>query len=293
MQPRLFHLHALSALHCGTGQSADAVDLPIARARATKLPIVPGSSLRGVLRQHVEEHAQERVVDLFGPRNAASAGALAITDAHLLTLPVRCLAGIVSYVTSPFILRRYAQELARAGVETPPLIDAPDGSALVPPESVNILNSKVVLEDLDLSVEECRAARCWADRIAHDAHPDDADARSDFARRFAIVPDSIMSFLAETATEIRARIAIDENTGTVRPGALWYEENLPADSVLWGVFALAVRPGGDGISADQLASGLPAAGTVLQLGGNAGIGAGLVRFLSGHPQAAEAGSQAE
>ena len=106
MQARLFHLHALSALHCGTGRSAGVVDLPIARARATQMPIVPGSALRGVLRQQVTDRAGEDAETLFGPRTirndqGAFAGALSIGDAHLLALPVRCLAGIVSYVTCP------------------------------------------------------------------------------------------------------------------------------------------------------------------------------------------------
>ena len=37
MQHHLFHLHALSALHAGTGQAVGAVDLPIARERASGL----------------------------------------------------------------------------------------------------------------------------------------------------------------------------------------------------------------------------------------------------------------
>ena len=110
MQANLFHLHALSPLHCGTGQSTSVIDLPIARAKATQLPIVPGSSLRGVLREHFTRADGDIAKTLFGPlsirsNDEAFAGALSIGDAHLLALPVRCLAGIVSYVTSPFILR--------------------------------------------------------------------------------------------------------------------------------------------------------------------------------------------
>ena len=166
MQPRLFHLHGLSALHCGTGQSAGVVDLPIARARATKLPIVPGSSLRGVLRQQVSERDREAARTLFGPKSIrgdrdAFAGALAVGDAHLLLLPVRCLAGIVSYVTAPFILRRDARDLRRAGVPSPPLPPEPatddeTAEALVPADSANRLDGKLVLEDLDLETRECQ-----------------------------------------------------------------------------------------------------------------------------------------
>ena len=55
MNTRIFHLHALSALHVGTGQGIGAVDLPIARSRATNLPLVPGSALKGVLRDEAKE----------------------------------------------------------------------------------------------------------------------------------------------------------------------------------------------------------------------------------------------
>ena len=293
MQPRLFHLHALSALHCGTGQSADVVDLPIARARATRLPIVPGSSLRGVLRQQIADYDEEAEWTLFGPRTIrgdqdAFAGALAVGDAHLLVLPVRCLAGIVSYVTSPFILRRYARDRKRAGLGAPALPAEPaEGEAKVAPDSTNRVNGTLVLEDLDLRACEDASLKEWATHIAQAVHPGDPESQSDLIARFALLPDDIMDFLAETATEIRARIAIDPCTGTVRTGALWYEENLPAEAVLWGVFALSASNNDkDSRSESELADLVPGALSgadplLLQLGGKAGVGHGLVRFLTG------------
>ena len=213
----------------------------------TALPIVPGSSLRDVLRQHVTDSDPDAARTLFGPKSIHGeqdtfAGALAIGDAHLLALPVRCLAGIISYVTTPFILRRYERDLRRAGVITPPLPSEPaEEEALVPANTVNCIDGMLVLEDLDLRARSDDAAlRAWATRIAEAVHPpDDAAARSDLACRLALLPDSVMSFLAETATEIRSRIAVCPETGTVRPEAPWYEENLPAETVLWGVFELS------------------------------------------------------
>ena len=308
MQARLFHLHALSALHCGTGQSVGVVDLPIARARATRLPIVPGSSLRGVLRQQIAgsdpdaDRTAGKARTLFGPRTITGgqdsfAGALAVGDAHLLVLPVRCLAGIVSYATAPFILLRYARDLARAGIAPPAALPPePDpGEALVAPGSVNLVDGKgaeqgdrpgrrrkLVLEDLDLTVREDASLKGWATHVAQAVHPGDAESQRDVIHRFALLPDAIMDFLAETATEIRARIAIDSKTGTVERGALWYEENLPAEAVLWGVFAISAsnNPADDPRpSEEELAREMPVSGTLLQLGGKAGVGRGLVRFL--------------
>ena len=303
MQARLFHLHALSALHCGTGQSVGVVDLLIARARATNLPIVPGSSLRGVLRQHVTDSNKAMARTLFGPETItgdqdAFAGALAVGDAHLLVLPVRCLAGIVSYVTSPFILRRYARDLARAGIPAPAALPPePAGNeAVVAPQSANLVDGKgrtapedhpgshrtLVLEDLDLTAREDASLEGWATHVAQAAHPGDAESRNDVIRRFALLPDAIMDFLAETATEVRARIAIDPKKGTVKEGALWYEENLPAEAVLWGLFALSASNNRDDPRSEEALAGAMPACELLQLGGKAGVGRGLVRFLTGH-----------
>jgi CRISPR-associated protein Cmr4 len=282
MKSRLYHLHALSALHCGTGQSAGVVDLPIARDRATNLPLVPGSSLRGVLRDDFagKDAALERT--LFGPRSIggadeAHAGALAVGDAHLLLLPIRALAGIVAYATCPFILKRYAQDSGKVA-EIPLPTDA---QALHASDNLNQLAGKIVLEDLDLAPVHKPEADQWAKAIAGAVFADDAEAQKDLIARFLILPDSVFSFLAETATEIRARIAIDNTSGVVKQGALWYEENLPAESVLWGVYALtASRVKGEETQADELAAKIPPT-TLLQLGGKAGVGRGLTRFLSG------------
>ena len=289
MQARLFHLHALSALHCGTGQSAGVVDLPIARARATQLPIVPGSSLRGVLREQVTKRPGADAETLFGPRTIRSdqgafAGALSIGDAHLLALPVRCLAGIVSFVTCPFILRRHKRDLERAGASPPAVPREPDkGAARVTPQSVNLVepkSRKLVLEDLDLQAHADDALVPWAQRIARAVHPGDDDTQADVVARLALVSDDVMSFLAETATDVRARIRLDPKTGTVARGALWYEEHLPAETVLWGVFAVAgSSKEDDRRTADDLARTVPE-DELLQLGGNAGVGSGLVRFLT-------------
>lgn len=282
MKSRLYHLHALSALHCGTGQSAGVVDLPIARDRATNLPLVPGSSLRGVLRDDFAGKDAALEKTLFGPRSIggadeAHAGALSVGDAHLLLLPIRALAGVVAYATCPFILKRYAQDAGKVAE-----IPAPaDTQAFHASDNRNQLSGKIVLEDLDLTPAHKPEVDQWAAAIAGAVFAGDAEAQNDLVQRFLILPDSVFSFLAETATEIRARIAIDNETGIVKKGALWYEENLPAESVLWGIYALTnSRVKGEETKADDLAAKLPAA-TLLQLGGKASVGRGLTRFLSG------------
>src|SRR5687767_10402752 len=104
-----FLLHALSPVHVGTGQAVDVIDLPIARMRSTGIPIVPGSSIKGVLRDETPNLDERERSAVFGPdpehENASDhAGALVVDDARLQVLPVRSFSGAFAWVSSPLLL---------------------------------------------------------------------------------------------------------------------------------------------------------------------------------------------
>jgi CRISPR-associated protein Cmr4 len=283
MKSTLYYLHALSALHVGTGQGAGVIDLPIAREKATHLPFVPGTSLKGVLREEMRP-ATGAPTDtweaLFGPARIKDdngfAGALAIGDAHLLCLPVRSLAGTFAWATCPFILARHKREALAVSAQTPDVPPVfPDNAALISTGSNLGHRDKVVLEDLDLEARD--GADAWARHIAQAVFPDDPSWQAMFQARFVILPDGVLDFLAETATEVRARVRINENTRTVAKGALWYEENLPAESLLYGVVGADRARRGNASDADMLKQ--VAIKARLQLGGKATVGRGLVNWV--------------
>ncbi len=287
MQHHLYHLHALSALHAGTGQAVGAVDLPIARERASGLPYFPGSSLKGVLRDRcAADDERER---LFGPERIpanedAFAGALAVGDASVLLLPVRSMAGVMAWATCPFVLRRYAADRAIVGaIDLPPLPTiAPQQAFVADPTCLKIDATHLVIDDLDLEAQSDAATTQWAQLLRDTLFPGDEQAKHHFDKRFTILSDDDFGFLAETATEVRARIRIDDTTGTVQRGALWYEENLPAETVLWGLIGVGQsRAKGDHRhSKDMQTAFVQSVGAVatLQLGGKASVGRGLARF---------------
>ena len=64
-------------------------------------------------------------------------------------------------------------------------------------------------------------------------------------------------------------------------GALWTEENLPAETVLWGVLGVsASRKKDEKRLAEELAALLPVDQELsLQIGGKHTVGRGLCRFL--------------
>ena len=72
---------------------------------------------------------------------------------------------------------------------------------------------------------------------------------------------------------------LDDKSGTVKEGALWYQEALPAESVLSGILqADKPRRNGNGLSAESVLD-MVTVRQDLQLGGKASTGMGWARFI--------------
>jgi CRISPR-associated protein Cmr4 len=277
MTTHLTFVHALSPLHAGTGQGVDLIDLPIARERATNLPFLPGSSLKGTLRDRARNTAFEHA--LFGPPTTTNddqgfAGSVQFSDQRLLLLPVRSMAGTFAWLTCPYVLRRLRRDAADANAADVP--DVPEVQyeygCLLTKNSVLRVDDKVILEDLDLT--NTPGADAWAAWIGK--HAFDNEWQALLAARLCVVHDDLFGFLAETATEINARIRLEPDKKTVAKGALWYEEALPTESVLWGLLSVEPTKHARGLLGDQpLDHILPLVERVVQLGGKATVGRGL------------------
>jgi len=82
--------------------------------------------------------------------------------------------------------------------------------------------------------------------------------------------------LLQTATEVVARIKLRDDAKTVETGGLWYEESLPAETILSGlVVAAPVRAEANEVF-ETINSLIR---QPLQLGGSATVGRGLCRLL--------------
>lgn len=293
MNARLLFVHALSSLHPGTGQGAGIIDLPVAREAATGIPYLPGSSLKGVMRDRSDGANRDKI---FGPEPGnlteanARAAAVMFSDQRLLLLPVRSLAGTMAWVTSPFVLQRFRRDCLDLGL-TPPDETFPGGPTTLNRARVvdgsNLLVSlrgsgdnivrKVILEDLDLEAHvNVRSVVNWARWLKGRLFAD-PEWQELFARRLCIVHDDIFAFLLDTATEVIARNVLDNDKKTSKN--LWYEEALPAESILAGIVT-AQQVGTDGLPpADVLGAIKKQTGEAVQLGGHATIGRGICRVI--------------
>ncbi|MEW6405861.1 MAG: type III-B CRISPR module RAMP protein Cmr4 [Chloroflexota bacterium] len=277
MEAKLLFTHALSPLHAGTGQGVGVIDLPIAREKATNLPYLPGSSLKGVLRDACPESDREKI---FGPEttNAADyAGSVQFTDQRLLLMPIRSLTGTFAWVTSPLVLRRFLRDAGMAKTNpfaavTVPQSPADDHCLVSAASKITGTDGKVTLEDLPLKADSNTDLGTWADELGRILFPDDKNWQEILEGRLCLVSDDTLAFLLETATEVVARIALEDETKTVKRGALWYEESLPAESVLSGlVIAAEVKAKPESVfNAISTIVARP-----LQFGGDATVGRGL------------------
>ncbi len=290
MNGRMLFARSLSPLHTGTGQATGVIDLPVARERVTGWPYLPGSTIKGVLRdacdpdleygENTKNHAFFRA---FGPETDHASdfgGALAICDGHLLCFPVRSFYGTFAWLTCPLALARWQDDALAAGIDLP----LPQGLDPQPQEALVAQASALTggagqplyLEELDLTsrAPDGDPVGALAERIAQAVFPSDA-WRTRFRERLAVVPDDLFTGLAETATEITARIRLSDESKTVAKGALWYEEAIPPQAVFAGLVLieerLARHANGSIWSMIENATGQP-----LQLGGNASVGRGLV-----------------
>jgi len=291
MQGKMMFIHGLSPIHSGTGQSVDVVDLPVAREKTTGWPYVPGSSIKGVLRDVCEPpKGADRAlfVEAFGPdtSNAAdSAGSLLFCDAHLLCLPVRSFYGTFAWVTCPAILERLKRDCESAGVtcSIPALTTVVKEAEVAVSKSNKIATKggKVFLEDIDLAVIADADASGIAEPVAKAVFPGDKTAIEwdktaieAFIQRFAVISDDMFATLSETATEVVARIKIKDETKTVQEGGLWYEESIPTEAILWAPLLAASRK-----SKPDVLFGLLDDVKIVQIGGHASVGRGLVRVI--------------
>ena len=304
MNARLTFVHALSPLHAGTGQGAGIIDLPIAREKATGLPFLPGSSLKGTLRACCK--TPELCKQIFGPdtteiqTDSNHTSSAQFSDQRLLLLPIRSLAGTFAWVTCPYVLRRLMRDIEDAQLPLPeaniPSIAEMESCAIVVAdkevESKITVEAKVYLEEFELNAlpEGPKGeVNAWAKWLSECIFPQDEGWRQMLIERLCIVHDDLFNFMIDTATEITARIKLREDAKTVQEGGLWYEEALPTETILSGI-VLATLVKKAGIMPDKVFEVLgELLGQTLQFGGKATVGRGMCKVqLAGETKQAVA-----
>ncbi|HED37352.1 MAG TPA: type III-B CRISPR module RAMP protein Cmr4, partial [Ignavibacteria bacterium] len=218
------------------------------------------------------------------------------TDARLLLFPVKSMKGVFVYITCPKVLERFKNDLELCSlrfkngdseivIPTNNSLKTVDdkGKCLVANKNEIGINGTAILEEYSFEIQNDNIenlANLLAGNISND----------EIKNKLVILSDDDFRDFVNLSTEVITRTKINNETGTVQPGALFTEEYLPSETILYslalttpifkekmedkGVFA-QVGKVEEELVMEFFKQGIP---EVMQIGGNATIGKGIVRI---------------
>lgn len=237
---RILYLFTRTPLHVGAGASVGAIDQPIVRERHTGFPIIPGSSIKGVLRDHLKSIGDAATDQCFGKGSEgkdARAGDLSFGEARLVAFPVRSAKGAFALAVSPLTLGRLARD---AGWTLPVPAMPDDMTCLAGVKLVIPGKGAVVLEEYRFGVTS-EFPKDWEEKLTsllNDAVLGGA------AGRFVMLSDGDLSHFAVNACQVNQHVRIDDKTGTAADAALFNEETVPSETLFYAALT-TLRTGTD------------------------------------------------
>jgi len=286
----LLTFYAETPVHMGAGQSVSYVDLPVQRERITEFPTLWASGIKGVIRDLATRVWNEKKVEaIFGPKESAEefASCISITDAKILLYPIRSVRGVFAWITCPFVLKRFKEDLESINIsfklnETEISISEPqnDNEAIVSPNSILKLSENIIsLEEFVFNIQKNSEIDTLGEFIKN-LLPQNELINS-LTQRLVIVKDDIFKDFVNYAVEIRTRIKIEQSKGTVESGALFTEEFILSESIFYSlIFMTNPYTTYDEInSAERVKEELNSLlnNKLLQLGGDETIGMGFMK----------------
>ena len=262
---QLVFYYAISPVHMGAGSAIGAIDSPIQREVHTQHPMFAGSGLKGALRHHFNRawvraegdasQPNSLISRIFGPDTSASdfAGALSLSDAQLVALPVRALKGGFAYVTSPLALARLQRLAQQAGLpcswtvpavaENKALAASPTLLGQRPGTAATAVADQLVLESFEFTATVDAPLQGIAKWIADYALPASANAffASKFKTDLILLSDTDFAHFARHAIVIEPHVRIDDDSGTASDGGLFYVENLPPETLMVGLAQASIE----------------------------------------------------
>lgn len=303
-------------LHAGSGSDLGYIDLPIQRERHTGYPKVESSGVKGAIRQAFEAEASETdfkyweelqrtfgydddlpkaVKDEFGNRKTFDdkkdfAGALGFSDARILLFPVKSLKGTFAWVTCHQVLAKFRTELEEICGE---------GELFKLPESTGVAsealylsstNQKIQLEEYIYSGEDIaikpditNLAKWLAENVLAQSLP---YWQSKIKENLIVLSEDDFADFLQFSTEVHTRIKIDNETGTVKDGALFTEEYLPSETVMYSLAMFSPEFKKNGMTLNEVRKFFnDHKPEYFQMGSNSSIGKGIIRLTTKNNQA--------
>lgn len=286
-EQKLLFLYCEENLHVGAGSSTGTIDLPIQREGHTDYPKIEGSSLRGAIREaftdlpKVDNSKLERVFGKWESGDQQSA--VDFPDAKILLFPVRSYKGVFAWITCPLVLKRFKKDYSNwfnldLGLD---IHEVENQQILVQKDSKIVAKNKVVLEEFLFKKEKDDFPTIgkddfgtWVQSQFKASH----DILEMMTSHVAVVSDEVFKDFVRLYTVKMTRNRIDPKTGTAAGSALFNEEFLPSESLMYSfVLASDEFKDEDYLTSDKVMEFLNTLPILIRVGGDKGIGKGLIR----------------
>lgn len=253
----------------------------------------------GSLKDSQKEELKNHFKNKKEKEQTSFAGALGFSDARLLLFPVKSMKGVFAWVTCLRVLKQFEKDMQLSnegfhftGLNDDFLKQDLQQTYLFSPDTTLRVKNKAILEEFTFEIanelngtvqiveKEGASPVDFPDWLAQHLFDNDGSYWCDKLKTdIVVLPDNDFSDFVNQSTEVITRTKIDNNTGTVAKGALFTEEYLPADSVMYTLALTASEfREENAIGQDKVyeffSQNLP---DVLQIGGNATLGKGIIR----------------
>lgn len=260
----LMFLYSQTPVQTGAGKGAGTIDMPVQRETATGFPMIYASGVRGAIRQELTNLRHlESVRVVFGAslqEEQQQSGSIAFSDAKILLFPINQPNGVFAWITCPLALRRimddsgifagYAiRQMTKMAVPPDNFITL--GGSIYDQDSLILGDTLLVCAKKEIKTE----GQALLQMVLKELQPlffaamPKSGAWQSVKQKFyaeaaeksavVLVADEVFADLVCQYTQIEARICMDNATKTAQRGALWREETLPPDMLMYTVVAAA------------------------------------------------------
>lgn len=238
---KLVFYQNITPLHIGCGQDIGLVDNPIIREKTTQFPFIPGSSIRGVLRDKLEVSPTD-LKTLFGPEategeDVEHAGCISIHDAKILFFPVRTDKNLFHWITCQYVIDRFNRDIHYFG----------SGGNLFPrTENLKLSNENFIgiptYPHEDICLEEFPFKKLMIAADIPEVNRTDHLLNSWLttnpfnieANKVLLVSDDVFLNFVQNATIIMQHNRLT-SAKTVETGALFSVESVPPEAIFYGL----------------------------------------------------------
>jgi CRISPR-associated protein Cmr4 len=194
--------------------------------------------------------------------------------------------GVFAWITCPKVLNKFMEEMALSGVNL---------GFKKTPEELTVSSDHLVVQDQTIVLEEyafkvhqkdknCQQFSKW---LADNLFAENNYWKDKIQNDIVVLKDEEFTDFVNLSTEVITRTKINNETGTVQDGALFTEEFLPTESILYSLILASPEFGKKAKSfADEKEviecfdnSINEKIENVFQLGGNATLGKGIMRAI--------------